>query len=70
MQLYQYFQMQFVKTIKSYMYIWARLFESRLMLTQDYTVKVNQSINFSCIKMFLASYFCLVRDYSNSKEKA
>ena len=34
-------------------------------------LKVNQSVHFSCIKMFFTAYvICEVLDYSNSKEKA
>ena len=42
------------------------LFGSQLTLTQDF----NQSINFSCIQIFLVLLFCAVLDSSNSKQNA
>ena len=47
------------------------MFKSQLMLVNP-GLKVNQSINFSCLKMFFIAYsssFCKVWDYSNSKLK-
>ena len=40
----------------------AGLFGSRITLTQDYRVKVNQSINIPCIQIFFtASVLCILR---------
>lgn len=41
--------------LKFWLEAWPRLFESWLMLTQ---VKVDQSVNFSCIKIFLTCVLC------------